>query len=98
MNGSNNNTEFCHCGSEMVNEHGLLSNVLNEGQDKNHTYDDLLNGTLALQKNIINISRKNMENHSKFSWAQDGLSDHRNLGQHSLFPLSHLDTTYVQIL
>ena len=69
MNGSNNNTEFCHCGSEMVNEHGLLSNVLNEGQDKNHTYDDLLNGTLALQKYIISILRNNMEKHIKFSRA-----------------------------
>ena len=38
---------------------------LNEGQIITHTYDDIFNGTLAKKKFIIDILRKNMEEHKK---------------------------------
>ena len=81
MNGLSYNTkgtseiEYCKCGSEMENEHLFLCNFLNAGQVLKYKYDDLLNGTLAQQKYIITILRKNMEKHTKFSRAQDELSD-----------------------
>ena len=53
--------QYCVCLQVMENKHLYYCEILNNGRKINHIYEDILNGTLHQQKDIINILTENMK-------------------------------------
>ena len=63
--------ELCQCGVQMTNEHLYYCIVLNEGIRNQDKYEQIFNGTITEQKQILDILEQNMMKHEQFTSAQD---------------------------
>ena len=61
--------EFCICTHIMNNHHLYECKSLNSDDNSKYQYEDLLNGTLHQQKNIVSILKKNLANYRKITLA-----------------------------
>ena len=60
----------CVCNEDLNNIHLFQCNILNNDEcGKTYTYEELLNGTLHQQKDLLNIMKKNLESLRKISKA-----------------------------
>ena len=68
----NKEAEYCQCGEQMTNTQLLSCRILNDDLQHNYKYEDILNGNIVQQSEILKILRKNMKKFKIFSQAQDG--------------------------
>ena len=61
--------EFCICTHIMKNHNLYECKSLNNDDNSNYQYKDLLNGTLHQQKNILDSLKKNHEFYRKITLA-----------------------------
>ena len=67
----NRKTQLCKCGQEMVNEHLYYCSVLNEGQIIQDKYEQIFNGNIKEQKQILDILEQNIKKYELSTSAQD---------------------------
>ena len=63
--------DICICGLNLENEHLLSCGILNNGTPRNISYNDIFNGSIKQQKDIIQILIKNMNKFEEITLAQD---------------------------
>ena len=67
----NRETQLCQCGQEMVNEHLYYCSVLNEGQIIQDKYEQIFNGNIKEQKQILDIlEKKTIRNMNYPPWTK----------------------------
>ena len=59
----NKKVEIFQCGVKMTNEHWYYCIVLNEGISIQDKYEQIFNGTITEQKQILDILKQNMMKH-----------------------------------
>ena len=70
-NDDNFDNHTCICKSTIVNEHIYLCETLNEGRKLNISYDQIYNGNIVSQKEIISILNENIKKLETFTQARD---------------------------
>ena len=68
--------ESCVCTIKLSNPHIFQCRILNEFKDHELKYEDILNGTLHQQKNILNTMKKNIKTTEKLPWQLEPTIDY----------------------
>ena len=66
----NKEKELCECGVNITNEHLYNCLMLNQGKIVEDNYEQIFNGTLSEQKQVLNILEQNMNKHEDYALAR----------------------------